>query len=48
MSTLTLSNIAKCYPNGYQAIQKLNLNICDGEMVVLVGRVAAVNPPYFA
>ncbi|WJT09796.1 sn-glycerol-3-phosphate import ATP-binding protein UgpC [Vibrio harveyi] len=36
MSTLTLSNIAKCYPNGYQAIQKLNLNICDGEMVVLV------------
>ncbi|EMH3447314.1 sn-glycerol-3-phosphate import ATP-binding protein UgpC [Vibrio harveyi] len=37
MSTLTLSNIAKCYPNGYQAIQKLNLNICDGEMVVLVG-----------
>ncbi|MCQ9075846.1 sn-glycerol-3-phosphate import ATP-binding protein UgpC [Vibrio harveyi] len=37
MSTLTLSNIAKCYPNGYQAIQKLNLNICNGEMVVLVG-----------
>ncbi|CAH1573032.1 sn-glycerol-3-phosphate import ATP-binding protein UgpC [Vibrio jasicida] len=37
MSTLTLSNIAKCYPNGYQAIQKLNLDICDGEMVVLVG-----------
>ncbi|CAM4165570.1 sn-glycerol-3-phosphate import ATP-binding protein UgpC [Vibrio neonatus] len=37
MSTLTLSNIAKCYPNGYQAIQKLNLNIQDGEMVVLVG-----------
>ncbi|BFN34482.1 sn-glycerol-3-phosphate ABC transporter ATP-binding protein UgpC [Vibrio harveyi] len=37
MSTLTLSNIAKSYPNGYQAIQKLNLNICDGEMVVLVG-----------
>ncbi|HDM8176231.1 TPA: sn-glycerol-3-phosphate import ATP-binding protein UgpC [Vibrio harveyi] len=37
MSTLTLSNIAKCYPNGYKAIQKLNLNICDGEMVVLVG-----------
>ncbi|WP_082957090.1 MULTISPECIES: sn-glycerol-3-phosphate import ATP-binding protein UgpC [unclassified Vibrio] len=37
MSTLTLSNIAKCYPNGYQAIQKLNLTIDDGEMVVLVG-----------
>ncbi|UUM32863.1 sn-glycerol-3-phosphate import ATP-binding protein UgpC [Vibrio japonicus] len=37
MSTLTLSNIAKCYPNGYQAIQKLNLDINDGELVVLVG-----------
>lgn len=37
MSTLTLSNIAKCYPNGYQAIPKLNLDIEDGEMVVLVG-----------
>ncbi|WP_282176030.1 sn-glycerol-3-phosphate import ATP-binding protein UgpC [Vibrio nereis] len=37
MSTLTLSNIAKCYPNGYQAIQKLNLEINDGELVVLVG-----------
>lgn len=37
MSTLTLSNIAKCYPNGYQAIPQLNLNIEDGEMVVLVG-----------
>ncbi|WP_117232973.1 sn-glycerol-3-phosphate import ATP-binding protein UgpC [Vibrio maerlii] len=37
MSTLTLSNIAKCYPNGYQAIPKLNLDIHDGEMVVLVG-----------
>lgn len=37
MSTLTLSNIAKCYPNGYQAIPNINLNIEDGEMVVLVG-----------
>ncbi|MCG9786630.1 sn-glycerol-3-phosphate import ATP-binding protein UgpC [Vibrio mediterranei] len=37
MSTLTLSNIAKCYPNGYQAIPNINLDIDDGEMVVLVG-----------
>lgn len=37
MSTLTLTNIAKCYPNGFQAIPQLNLNIDDGEMVVLVG-----------
>lgn len=37
MSTLTLKNIAKTYPNGYQAIQQLDLDINDGEMVVLVG-----------
>ncbi|MFA0438678.1 sn-glycerol-3-phosphate ABC transporter ATP-binding protein UgpC [Vibrio sp. 10N.286.49.C2] len=37
MSTLTLSNIAKSYPNGYQAVHKLDLDIKDGEMVVLVG-----------
>ncbi|GEM81276.1 sn-glycerol-3-phosphate import ATP-binding protein UgpC [Vibrio superstes] len=37
MSTLTLSNIAKRYANGYQAIHSLNLSIDDGEMVVLVG-----------
>ncbi|MEI6897624.1 MAG: sn-glycerol-3-phosphate import ATP-binding protein UgpC [Psychromonas sp.] len=37
MSTLTLSNITKLYPNGYQAIHELNLDIEEGEMVVLVG-----------
>lgn len=37
MSTLMLNNIAKCYPNGYQAIHDLNLTIDDGQMVVLVG-----------
>ncbi|MEH0664667.1 sn-glycerol-3-phosphate import ATP-binding protein UgpC [Vibrio scophthalmi] len=37
MSTLTLNNIAKCYPNGYQAIHGVDLTIHDGEMVVLVG-----------
>lgn len=37
MATLTLTDIAKSYPNGYQAIKQLNLTIADGEMVVLVG-----------
>ena len=37
MSTLTLSKIAKSYPNGFKAIHELNLDISDGEMVVLVG-----------
>jgi len=37
MSTLTLKNIAKSYENGYQAVQQLDLEINDAEMVVLVG-----------
>tara|TARA_R110001583_G_scaffold51161_11_gene159796 strand:+ start:30092 stop:31198 length:1107 start_codon:yes stop_codon:yes gene_type:complete len=37
MSTLTLTNIAKSYANGYQAVQQLDLDINDAEMVVLVG-----------
>ncbi|PSV55707.1 sn-glycerol-3-phosphate import ATP-binding protein UgpC [Photobacterium sp. GB-3] len=37
MSTLTLNKIAKSYPNGFKAIHELNLDISDGEMVVLVG-----------
>ncbi|MGB2078938.1 MAG: sn-glycerol-3-phosphate import ATP-binding protein UgpC [Vibrio sp.] len=37
MSTVTLKNIAKRYPNGFQAIEQLNLAIDDGEMLVLVG-----------
>ena len=37
MATLTLKNIKKSYPNGYQAIHGVNLDVNDGEMVVLVG-----------
>ena len=37
MATLHLSQIAKQYQNGYQAIRNLDLSINDGEMVVLVG-----------
>ena len=37
MTTVTLTNLEKCYPNGHQAISKLNLSIEQGEMVVLVG-----------
>lgn len=37
MTTVTLTNLEKRYPNGYQAISTLNLSIEQGEMVVLVG-----------
>ncbi|SHE64048.1 sn-glycerol-3-phosphate import ATP-binding protein UgpC [Vibrio gazogenes] len=37
MATLTLTDIKKSYPNGFQAIHGVDLAIDDGEMVVLVG-----------
>jgi multiple sugar transport system ATP-binding protein len=37
MADITLKNIKKTYPNGYVAIDNLNLEIKDSEFVVLVG-----------
>ena len=32
-----MRGINKVYPNGFQAVQDLNLDIADGEFMVLVG-----------
>ena len=37
MAGVTLDNINKLYPNGFQAIYDLSLDITDGEFLVLVG-----------
>ncbi len=37
MSNVVLKDVAKTYPNGYQAISGLSLEIKDGEFLVLVG-----------
>lgn len=37
MATVTLDKVNKVYPNGFQAIQDLSLDIADGEFLVLVG-----------
>jgi multiple sugar transport system ATP-binding protein len=37
MATITLAHIDKVYPNGYVASRDLNLEIGDGEFLVLVG-----------
>ena len=36
-ATVTLDNVSKVYPNGFQAIQDLSIDIVDGEFLVLVG-----------
>jgi multiple sugar transport system ATP-binding protein len=37
MSTLTMKNLQKRYPNGYEAVPGIDLHIEDGEFLVLVG-----------
>jgi multiple sugar transport system ATP-binding protein len=37
MATITLEKVTKVYPNGFQAIHDLNLDVADGEFMVLVG-----------
>ena len=37
MAGVTLKNLVKRYPNGFQAVNSINLEIYDKEFVVLVG-----------
>ena len=37
MAPVTLENVTKVYPNGFQAVTDLSLDIEDGEFLVLVG-----------
>ena len=37
MSTVTLDQLTKVYPNGFQAVTELSLELRDGEFLVLVG-----------
>jgi multiple sugar transport system ATP-binding protein len=37
MAEITLKNISKIYPDGYHAVDSVDLDIADGEFVILVG-----------
>ena len=37
MAKVSFENVEKKYPNGFHAVQDLNLEIADGEFLVLVG-----------
>ena len=37
MAHVTLQNVRKTYPNGFEAIHGVDLEIAEGEFIVLVG-----------
>ena len=37
MATITLEQITKIYPNGFEAVHGVDLEIAEGEFMVLVG-----------
>jgi len=37
MAPITLEKVTKVYPNGFEAVHELNLDVADGEFMVLVG-----------
>ena len=37
MAQITLEKVTKVYPNGFEAVHELNLDVADGEFMVLVG-----------
>ena len=37
MGAIKITNIGKVYPNGKRALEDVNIEINDGEFVVLVG-----------
>jgi multiple sugar transport system ATP-binding protein len=37
MADIVLDNVTKRYPDGFEAVKSLNLNIADGEFMILVG-----------
>ena len=37
MASLSLENICKVYPNGFQAVKDFNLDVADKEFIIFVG-----------
>ena len=38
---LVMDNVYKEYPNGYRALENVNLNVAEGEFITLIGHTRA-------
>src|SRR3978361_953889 len=37
MSTIEMKNLTKCYGDGFKAVTDVNIDVADGEFLILVG-----------
>ena len=43
MASLSLKNVCKVYPNGFEAVKNFNLEIADQEFIIFVGPSGSVS-----
>ena len=47
MASLSLKNVCKVYPNGFEAVKDFNLEVEDKEFIIFVGPQDVVNLQHF-
>lgn len=47
MASLSLKDICKVYPNGFEAVKNFNLEIADQEFIIFVDLPDVVSPRRF-
>jgi len=47
MASISIESVTKVYPNGFEAVHGLDLQVDDGELMVVVAHRAAERPPCF-
>ena len=47
MASLSLKNVCKVYPNGFEAVKNFNLEIDDQEFIIFVGLQVVVSLQLF-
>jgi multiple sugar transport system ATP-binding protein len=45
VAEIVLDGVTKRYPDGFEAVKQMDLNIGDGEFMILVGPRAAASRP---
>lgn len=47
MASLSLKNVCKVYPNGFEAVKDFNLEVEDKEFIIFVGPQDVENQQHF-